>query len=116
MLLSNKIENILYSGCLLNSQTSNPFGKQWSIIASSSPTNFLSIGFDSLGAVIGIISSSFILPILIGLTNSTLDTYGYVALIGIIPVIFLEIAGFIYEREIVHHDYNKLDDGVVIYD
>ena len=85
-------------------------------LAFFTPNNFLSIGFDSLGAVIGIISSSFILPILIGLTNSSLDTYGYVALIGIIPVIFLEIAGFIYEKEINYHDYNKLDDGVVIYD
>ena len=86
------------------------------ILAVFTPNNFLSIGFDSLGAVIGIISSNFILPVLIGLTNSSLDTYGYVALIGIIPVIFLEIAGFIYEKEISIYDYKKLDDGVVIYD
>ena len=85
-------------------------------LAFFTPNTFLSLAFDSLGAVIGTISSSFLLPILIGITNSSLQTFGYVAFIGIIPVIFLEIAGFIYEKEIILHDYNKLDDEVVIYD
>ncbi len=86
------------------------------ILAFFTPNTFLSLAFDSLGAVIGTISSSFLLPILIGITNSSLQTFGYVAFIGIIPVIFLEIAGFIYEKEIILHDYNQLDDEVVIYD
>ena len=85
------------------------------ILAFFTPNTFLSLAFDSLGAVIGTISSSFLLPILIGITNSSLQTFGYVAFIGIIPVIFLEIAGFIYEKEIILHDYNQLDDEVVIY-
>lgn len=86
------------------------------ILAFFTPNTFLSIAFDSLGAMIGTISSSFLLPILIGITNNSLQTFGYVAFIGIIPVIFLEIAGFIYEKEIILHDYNQLDDEVVIYD
>ena len=86
------------------------------LLAFFTPNTFSSIGFDSLGAIIGTISSSFLLPILIGITNSSLQTYGYVAFIGIIPVIFLEIAGFIYEREYIHNDYKKLDDEVIIYD
>ena len=86
------------------------------MLAFFTPNTFLSIAFDSLGAIIGIISTSFLLPILIGITNYSLQTFGYVALIGIIPVIFLEIAGFIYEKEIILHDYNSLNDEVVIYD
>ena len=86
------------------------------LLAFFTPNTFLSIAFDSLGAVIGTISSSFFLPILIGISKGNLLTAGYVAFIGIIPVIFLEIAGFIYEKEIVLHDYANLDDRIVGYD
>lgn len=86
------------------------------LLAFFTPNTFLSIAFDSLGAVIGTISSSFFIPILIGFANYNLNTFGYLAFIGIIPVIFLEIAGFIYEKEILLHDYNNLDDRIVGYD
>ena len=76
---------------------------------------FLAIAFDSLGAVIGIISSSFFLPFLLGI-NSNYNMLGIFALIGIIPVIFLEIAGYIYEKEEKENNYNYLDEEIVDYD
>ena len=76
---------------------------------------FLAIAFDSLGAVIGIISSSFFLPFLLGI-NSNYNMLGILALIGIIPVIFLEIAGYIYEKEEKENNYNYLDEEIVDYD
>ncbi len=85
------------------------------ILAFLTPNNFLGIAFDSLGAVIGTISSTFFIPFLLGL-NSSINTIGYLAFIGIVPVIFLEIAGFIYEKEVVLHDFESLDDRIVDYD
>ncbi|MBQ8891434.1 MAG: DUF1538 family protein [Bacilli bacterium] len=79
------------------------------------PNKFLGIAFDSLGAIIGTISSTFFIPFLLGL-NSSANTIGLLAFIGIVPVIFLELAGFIYEKEVILHDYNSLDEGIVDYD
>ncbi len=91
------------------------------LIAFFTPNTFLSIAFDSLGAVIGTISSSFFLPFLVSLSKgfegiTILNTFGFLAFIGIVPVIFLELAGFIYEQEINMHDYNHFDDRIVDYD
>ena len=85
------------------------------------PNRFLAIAFDSLGAVIGTISSSFFIPFLVGIanvfkTNYLYNTFGLLAFIGIIPVIFLEIAGFIYDKEEYLYNYNNLDDRIVDYD
>ena len=85
------------------------------VLAFITPNKFLGIAFDSLGAVVGSISSTFFIPIFTGL-NSNSSTLGYLAFIGIIPVIFLEIAGFIYEKEVILHDYNSLDEEIVDYD
>ena len=79
------------------------------------PNKFLGIAFDSLGAVIGTISSTFFIPFLLGI-NSSANTIGLLAFIGVVPVIFLELAGFIYEKEVILHDYNSLDDRIVDYD
>ena len=84
------------------------------ILAFITPNKFLGIAFDSLGAVVGTISSTFFIPFLLGLNNN-INTLGFLAFIGIIPVIFLEIAGFIYEKEVLIHDYNNLDDSIVDY-
>ena len=85
------------------------------LLAFFTPNKFLSIAFDSLGAVIGTISSTFFIPFLLGL-NSNANTIGLLAFIAIVPVIFLELAGFIYEKEVILHDYNSLDDRIVDYD
>lgn len=89
------------------------------ILAFITPNRFLSIAFDSLGAVIGTISSSFFIPFLIGVSSfyqPLQSTFGLLAFIGIIPVIFLEIAGFIYEKEENLYDYSNFDDRIVDYD
>ena len=73
------MENILYSGCLLNSKTSNPFGKQSCIILSSKPTNFLFFEGNLL-IKIGFISSLYFV-----LRVERLDSYSQS---------FLKIKGF----------------------
>ena len=85
------------------------------ILAFITPNRFLGIAYDSLGAVIGTISSTFFIPFLLGI-NSNINIIGLLAFIGIVPVIFLEIAGYIYEKEEILHDYNSLDDRIIDYD
>ena len=85
------------------------------ILSFFTPNKFLGIAFDSLGAIVGTISSTFFIPFLLGL-NSSANTIGLLAFIGIVPVIFLELAGFIYEKEIILHDYNSLDEEIIDYD
>ena len=85
------------------------------LLAFFTPNKFLGIAFDSLGAVIGTISSTFFIPFLLGL-NESANVVGLLAFIGIVSVIFLEIAGFIYEKEVILHDYSSLDDRIVDYD
>ena len=85
------------------------------LLAFLTPNKFLGIAFDSLGAVIGTISSTFFIPFLLGI-NSNVNTIGLLSFIGIVPVIFLEIVGFIYEKEVLVHDYNSLDEEIVDYD
>ncbi|MBR3660656.1 MAG: DUF1538 family protein [Bacilli bacterium] len=85
------------------------------VLAFLTPNKFLGIAMDSLGAVVGTISSTFFIPFLCGI-NSSVHTIGLLAFIGIVPVIFLEIAGFIYEKEVILHDYNSLDDRIIDYD
>jgi len=85
------------------------------VLAFLTPNKFLGIAMDSLGAVVGTISSTFFIPFLLGI-NSSVNTIGILAFIGIIPVIFLEIAGFIYEKEVILHDYNSLDERIIDYD
>ena len=85
------------------------------VLAFITPNKFLGIAMDSMGAVVGTISWAFFIPLLQGINNN-FNTIGLLAFIGIVPVIFLEIAGFIYEKETILHDYNSLDDRIIDYD
>ena len=84
------------------------------------PTNFLGLSFDAGGVVTGSMSSSFLLPLLIGvasiITNNYLnEAFGVMALISIIPVIILEIVGMIYNIEIKNDNMKYLDDKIIDY-
>ena len=84
------------------------------------PTNFLGLSFDAGGVVTGSMSSSFLLPLLIGvasiITNNYLnEAFGVMALISIIPVIILEIVGMIYNIEVKNDNTKYLDDKIIDY-
>ena len=84
------------------------------------PTNFLGLSFDAGGVVTGSMSSSFLLPLLIGvasiITNNYLDeAFGVMALISVIPIIILEIVGMIYNIEVKNDNTKYLDDKIIDY-
>ena len=84
------------------------------------PTNFLGLSFDAGGVVTGSMSSSFLLPLLIGvasiITNNYLnEAFGVMALISIIPIIILEIVGMIYNIEVKNDNTKYLDDKIIVY-
>ena len=84
------------------------------------PTNFLVLSFDAGGVVTGSMSSSFLLPLLIGvasiITNNYLnEAFGVMALISIIPIIILEIVGMIYNIEVKNDNTKYLDDKIIDY-
>ena len=84
------------------------------------PTNFLGLSFDAGGVVTGSMSSSFLLPLLIGvasiITNNYLnEAFGVMALISVIPIIILEIVGMIYNIEVKNDNTKYLDDKIIDY-
>ena len=84
------------------------------------PTNFLGLSFDAGGVVTGSMSSSFLLPLLIGvasiITNNYLnEAFGVMALISVIPIIILEIVGMIYNIEVKNDNTKYLDDRIIDY-
>ena len=84
------------------------------------PTNFLGLSFDAGGVVTGSMSSSFLLPLLIGvasiITNNYLnEAFGVMALISFIPIIILEIVGMIYNIEVKNDNTKYLDDKIIDY-
>lgn len=89
-------------------------------LAFFTPTNFLAIAFDSGGVVAGSITSSFLLPMLIGVAsnigiNYLKEAFGVLSLISIIPVIILEIVGLIYQVEVNSYDTKNIDDSIIDY-
>lgn len=90
------------------------------LFAFFTPNNFLSIAFDALGVVAGNMTSSFLLPLLIGVATCTTTDYleeafGAMSLISIIPVIIIEIVGLIYTVEEKVMDNHNLDDTIIEY-
>ena len=88
------------------------------LFAFFTPNHFLSIAFDSGGVVAGTMTSSFLLPLLVGVafnvtSNYLYEAFGVLSLISIIPVIILEIVGLIYNVEVKTRDYKLLDDKII---
>ena len=88
------------------------------LLAFFTPNNFLAIAFDASGVVAGTMTSSFLLPLLVGVASNVTTSYlqeafGILSLISIIPVIILEIVGLIYQVEKTSIDTTNLDDSIV---
>jgi len=90
------------------------------LLAFFTPNNFLAIAFDASGVVAGNMTSSFLLPLLVGVASNITTSYlqeafGVLSLISIIPVIILEIVGLIYQREYQSFNPKLLDTTIVDY-
>jgi len=90
------------------------------LFAFFTPNNFLAIAFDSGGVVAGNMTSSFLLPLLIGIAFNVSGDYlqeafGVLSFISIIPVIILEIVGIVYNVECKSFENIVLDDRIVDY-
>lgn len=90
------------------------------LLAFFTPNNFLGIAFDSAGVIAGNMASTFLLPLLIGVSstlnlNYLMTAFGTLSLISIIPVIILEIVGIIYNMETKLLDTKQIDDSIINY-
>ena len=61
-----------------------------------SDVTFTGIGFDSGGVASGPITAAFILPLMLGLADGA-EGFGVIAMVGIMPIIVLQILGIIYK-------------------
>ena len=86
------------------------------------PKIFTMIAFDSGGAVSGPMTTSFLLPLIIGICyqkggNVMTDAFGLVALVALSPLITIQLFGLIYSiktKNVI--DVNELDETIVEYD
>ena len=90
------------------------------LLAFFTPNNFLAIAFDSAGVVAGNMTSSFLLPMLVGVAstigpNYLKEAFGVLSLVSIIPVIIIEMVGLIYSQEEKKINTNNLDDTIIEY-
>ena len=78
-----------------------------------SPNIFTMVAFDSGGAVTGPMTTSFLLPLIIGICyacggNVLTDGFGLVAFVALSPLITIQILGIIYN--IRSNKLNKIED------
>ena len=86
------------------------------------PKIFTMIAFDSGGAVSGPMTTSFLLPLVIGICyqkggNVMTDAFGLVALVALSPLLTIQAFGIIYDiktRRVI--DINTIDESIVEYD
>lgn len=68
------------------------------------PSIFTSLAFDSGGVASGPMTSAFVLPIMIEFASNTsnaLDGFGLIGIVGMMPIIVLQILGLVYRIELV---------------
>lgn len=86
------------------------------------PKIFTMIAFDSGGAVSGPMTTSFLLPLIIGICyqkggNVMTDAFGLVALVALSPLLTIQLFGAIYALKSKHViDISALDESIVEYD
>ncbi len=86
------------------------------------PKIFTMIAFDSGGAVSGPMTTSFLLPLIIGICyqkggNVMTDAFGLVALVALSPLITIQLFGAIYSiKSKQTNNNNGIDESIVEYD
>ena len=82
------------------------------ILICFSPDIFTMVAFDSGGAVTGPMTTSFLLPFIIGISyacgaNVLTDAFGLVAFVALSPLITIQLLGIIYKYKL--NKLNKID-------
>ena len=86
------------------------------------PKVFTAIAFDAGGATGGSLTTTFLLPIVIGSCvalggNVYTDAFGLASMVSLVPIITVEIVGLIYDvKSKLIIDFDSLDDSIVDYD
>lgn len=86
------------------------------------PKLFTMIAFDSGGAVTGPMTSSFLLPLIIGVCyakggNVLTDAFGVVALIALSPIVVIQLLGIVYKIKLkIEESHIIIDESIVEYD
>ena len=86
------------------------------------PKIFTMVAFDSGGAVSGPMTTSFLLPFIIGICyahngNVLTDAFGLVALVALSPLITIQMLGIIYKLiSSKKEDTSKLDETIIEFD
>ena len=72
-----------------------------------SPNTFTSLAFDSGGVASGPMTSAFVLPLMLGFSSAlggACEGFGLVAIVGMMPILVLEILGVIYKIKLKEKD------------
>jgi hypothetical protein len=86
------------------------------------PKLFTMVAFDAGGAVTGPMTTSFLLPLIIGICyisggNVLTDAFGVVALVALSPLLTIQILGVIYKIKTKIKDSQiGIDESIVEYD
>ena len=86
------------------------------------PKLFTMVAFDAGGAVSGPMTTSFLLPLIIGICyahggNVLTDAFGVVALVALSPLLTIQILGVIYKIKTKIKDYQTgADETIIEYD
>ena len=83
------------------------------------PKMFITIAFDSGGAACGALTTSFLLPLCIGVCtvlqkNIMSMAFGVGSLVCLVPIIIIEIVGIIYDYKLRNKDNNDIFDESII--
>ena len=84
------------------------------------PSMFTAIAFDSGGAASGAMTTSFLLPLCIGVcvsleSNIMTDAFGVGALVSLTPIITVQILGIIYQNKLRIKSSQKYNEHIVEY-
>ena len=71
------------------------------------PNLFVSIAFDSGSVVSGPMTAALLMPAMVAMSESAAEGFGFIALVGMMPVLVLQILGVIYNIKIYGIKKNK---------
>ena len=83
------------------------------------PKLFTMVSFDAGGAISGPMSSSFILPLILGICaskgNTYYDAFGCISLVALSPLITIQVLGFIYNIKVKIDTQINIDESIIEY-
>lgn len=91
------------------------------ILSFITPKVFTAIAFDSGGSATGSLTTTFLLPFIIGICtalekNIFTDAFGLIAIMGMTPLITIQILGIIFQFKTKQKIYKNIDETIIDYD